>query len=292
MHQFEKAGPVVAVGVAVVLLAGCGSQAGGTAGARRPTSGAGACGVASASPSARAKDGVRITAVSAVCAEYEVTNGTGEAADVTVLFSRTGASGGAVDNVTKTVEGLAPGAVGKGRVELGGTASGVKVLRVRSVPSAEASRPNGPCPASGVLVSADEGDAAMGLRVVGLRLRNCGTADVALNGYPELQVLDVERRPVDGVQVVHGGARIASGTGADDPPRAFTLKPGEAAGSTLVWRNTTEGGAPVNAPYVRVRATPGAAPVTVTPELDLGTTGRLGVGAWVRDDAASPTPGR
>ncbi|MEU6969730.1 DUF4232 domain-containing protein [Kitasatospora aureofaciens] len=194
--------------------------------------------------------------------------------------------------MTKTVEGLAPGAVEKGRVELGGTASGVKVLRVRSVPSAEASRPNGPCPASGVLVSADEGDAAMGLRVVGLRLRNCGTAEVALNGYPELQVLDEERRPVDGVQVVHGGARIASGTGADDPPRAFTLKPGEAAGSTLVWRNTTEGGAPVNAPYVRVRATPGAAPVTVTPELDLGTTGRLGVGAWVRDDAGSPAPGR
>ncbi|MFD8703997.1 DUF4232 domain-containing protein [Kitasatospora sp. NPDC059648] len=221
-----------------------------------------------------------------------MTNGTGEPADVTVVFSRTGAGGGATDNVTKTVEGLAPGAVEKGRVELGGTASGVKVLKVRSVPSAEASRPNGPCPASGVLVSVGEGDAATGLRVVGLHLRNCGTAAVTLNGYPELQVLDEERKPVDGVQVVHGGARIATGTGADAPPQEFVLKPGEGAGSTLVWRNTTGAGDPVNAPYVRVRATPGAAPVTVTPELDLGTTGSLGVGAWVRDDAGTSASGR
>ncbi|MFJ9773231.1 DUF4232 domain-containing protein [Kitasatospora sp. NPDC101157] len=221
-----------------------------------------------------------------------MSNGTGETADVTVVFSRTDAGGGAMDTVTRTVEGLAPGAVSKGRVELGGTTSGVKVLKVRSVPSAEASRPKGPCPASGVLVSVDEGAAAMGLRTAGLNLRNCGTAEVTLNGYPALQVLDAERKPVDGVQVVHGGAEIASGTGADAPPREVVLKPGESAGSTLVWRNTTGAGDPVNAPYVRVRAMPGAAPVTVTPELDLGTTGRLGVGAWVRDEAGAPAPGR
>ncbi|MFI9363177.1 DUF4232 domain-containing protein [Kitasatospora sp. NPDC053057] len=297
MSEFEKAGPVltrhgVAAVAAVALLAGCGSQAGGTAGARQASGSAGPCGVASASPSAGAQGGVRVTAVSAACAEYEVTNGTGEAADVRVVFSRMGAGGGAVDSVTKTVEGLAPGAVEKGRVELGGTATGVKVLTVRSVPSAEASRPDGPCPASGVRVSVDEGDAAMGLRVVGLHLRNCGTAAVTLNGYPELQVLDLERKPVDGVQVVHGGARIASGTGADDPPQELVLKPGEGARSTLVWRNTTEGGTPVNAPYVRVRATPGAAPVMVVPEIDLGTTGRLGVGAWIGDDAGPSAAGR
>ncbi|MFH9353353.1 DUF4232 domain-containing protein [Kitasatospora sp. NPDC017646] len=286
MGEFEKVGALLAVALAGVLLTGCGSQAGGTAGARKATGGAGPCGVGSASPSAAAKSGVRVTAVGPVCAEYEVTNGAGEASDVTVVFSRTGASGGAVDTVTRTVEGLAPGAVGKGRVELGGMASGVKVLTVRSVPSAEAPRSDGPCPESGVRVGVDRGDAAMGLRVVGLHLSNCGTAAVTLDGYPELHVLDVDHKPVDGVQVVHGGARIASGTGADDPPREFALQPGEGARSTLVWRNTTEGGAPVNAPYLRVRATPGAAPVMVTPELDLGTTGRLGVGAWIRDDAA------
>ncbi|MFJ6776515.1 DUF4232 domain-containing protein, partial [Kitasatospora sp. NPDC091257] len=69
----------------------------------------------------------------------------------------------------------------------------------------------------------------------------------------------------------------------------------EGARTTLVWRNTTEAGAgdPLNAPYVRVRATPDAAPVTVVPEIDLGTTGRLGAGAWVPEDTndkPSPAP--
>ncbi|MBD0689773.1 hypothetical protein BG452_28310 [Streptomyces sp. CBMA123] len=280
----------VAAVVAVVLLAGCGSRVVGAAGGPSAAGSAGPCGVVSASPAAVAKDGVRITAVSPVCASYEVTNGGGEASDVTVVFSRTGASGGALDNVTRTVEGLAPGATETGRVELAGNASGVKVLQVRSVPSAEASRADGPCPASGVRVSADTGDAAMGLRVVGLHLSNCGTAAVTVNGYPELQLLDVGHQPVDGVRILRGGAEIAGGTGADDPPRAIALNPGEGARSTLVWRNTSEAGAgdPVDAPYVRVRATPGAAPVTVVPELDLGTTGRLGVGAWVREDGPPP----
>lgn len=40
----------------------------------------------------------------------------------------------------------------------------------------------------------------------------------------------------------------------------------------------------MNAPYARVWAKPGAAPVTVIPELDLGTTGRLGVGPWKKDE--------
>ncbi|MFD7450700.1 DUF4232 domain-containing protein [Kitasatospora sp. NPDC059827] len=282
-------GAVGAVAV-VVLLAGCGSQVAGVGGgpsASAAGSGsAGPCGVASASPGPVAKDGVRITAASAACAEYEVTNPGGEAADVTVVFGRTGATGGVLDNETRTVTDLAPGATAKGRVELDGKTSAVKVVKVRSVPSAEASRPDGPCPASGVRVSADDGDAAMGLRVVGLHLRNCGTATVNVNGYPELQLLDVAHKAVDGVQLLHGGAQIASGTGADDPPRPFALKPGEGARSTLAWRNTTEAGAggPVDAPYLRVRALPGAAPVMVVPELDLGTTGRLGVGAWVRED--------
>ncbi|MFD0395823.1 hypothetical protein ACFQ3Z_42310 [Streptomyces nogalater] len=36
----------------------------------------------------------------------------------------------------------------------------------------------------------------------------------------------------------------------------------------------------MNVPYVRVRAREGADPVTVTPHLDLGTTGKLGVRPW------------
>ncbi|MGW3041094.1 DUF4232 domain-containing protein [Kitasatospora sp. NPDC001159] len=308
MHQFQKSPmstgrrPIAAAALVVVaaaVLAGCGSQAAEAPAASGP---GGPCGAPPApasggvpGTSGPARDGVRITAVNSKCAEYEVTNSGGEPADVTVLFSRLSASGAALDSVTGTVTGLAPGTTEKKRIDLDGrgperpgAGPQLKIAQVRSVPSAEAPQPGGPCPASGLRVYADQGDAAMGLRVVGLLLRNCGTSTVTVNGYPQLQLLDLGHRPVDGVRILSGGAEIATGTGADTPPQEIALRPGEGARATLVWRNTTEAGEPVNAPYVRVRAVPGVEPVMVTPELDLGTTGRLGVGAWVRDDSREP----
>ena len=49
-----------------------------------------------------------------------------------------------------------------------------------------------------------------------------------------------------------------------------------------VTASAVEMGTPVNVPYVRVRAKEGADPVIVTPGLDLGTTGKLGVRPWKR----------
>ncbi|GHF83053.1 lipoprotein [Kitasatospora xanthocidica] len=336
MHQFEKSSRpltgrrpgAAAAAVAAVLLTGCGSQVTGAGGTLAPSGSAGPCGVALPSPtagaqvpSALARDGVRITAVNAACAEYEVTNRGTEPSDVTVQFGLFSPAGAVKDYVTETVAAVAPGATVKQRLDLNGTtptagpgsgaafppiepvqptrpgtgpaapgaAPQLKITKVRSVPTAEAPRPDGPCPASGLRLYADEGDAAMGLRVLGLHLRNCGTATVDLDGYPTLQLLDLEHRPVDGVRLLSGGAEIATGTGADNPPQKIALRPGEGARATLVWRNTTLDGAPENVPYVRVRATPDAAPVTVTPELDLGTTGRLGIGAWARE-SGDPRP--
>ncbi|MFE1316052.1 DUF4232 domain-containing protein [Kitasatospora phosalacinea] len=222
------------------------------------------------------------------CLEYEVTNRGAEAVDVSVLFGWSGGGERLSDNLSAVQRALAPGASVRGRLPLAGPSGssrpvpGVKVVKVRSVPTAEAPSTGGACPASGVRVYADRGDAAMGLRVVGLHLENCGTAELVLDGYPQVQVLDEAHAAVTGVAVLEGGAAIATGTGADAPARRFTVPPGGRAGSALVWRNTNDASSdPVNAPYARVRATPGAAPVMVTPELDLGTTGRLGVGAWV-----------
>ncbi|MFE6050462.1 DUF4232 domain-containing protein [Kitasatospora sp. NPDC056446] len=324
MRQFEKppapltgrrpvpAAAVIAV-TAAALLTGCGSQATGSAGSAGSAGGSGAptasvsagpCGVPSApptggaqAPEGLARDGVRITAVSPVCAEYEVTNPGTEPYDVTVLFSLAPAGPDSARNVPRTAVAVAPGATVKDRIDLPaagparpGTVPKVRILKVRSVPTAEAPHPDGPCPASGLRVYTDDGDAAMGLRVAGLHLRNCGTAAVALDGYPTLQLLDEGHRPVDGVRLQSGGAGIATGTGADNPPEKISLRPGEGARAALVWRNTTGDGTAVNAPYVRVRATPGAAPVMVVPELDLGTTGSLGVGAWAREDANAAPP--
>lgn len=299
-HPFTAA--TVAVSAAAALLTSCGTLPAGSAGSAGNAENTGTTGnsagpavttgpscrpaAPTASPQTPAGD-VQFTLSGLDCTGYEVTNhGTGPA-DVTVTLSRLNAAGQALEKLTHTVSALAPGATDRGRLALGAPGLGatpvrLKVLTVRSVPTAEAPKPDGDCPKSGLRLSADQGDAAMGLRVVGLLLQNCGTSTVTLDGYPRLQLLDLDHKPVDGIRLLSGGTEIATGTGADAPPKRFALRPGERAHSTLVWRNTTESGDPVNVPYARVRATPDAAPVMVTPEFDLGTTGRLGIGAWQR----------
>ncbi|MFJ4206121.1 DUF4232 domain-containing protein [Streptomyces sviceus] len=248
-----------------------------------------------------AEDGVKITALYAWgpesgcagvdnSADFELTNRQTETATYTLTFGFFPGSGGGVDNAEQTVEAVGPGRTVKGTVvvgERGGSApevTGVKVIKVRSVPEAEASSASGTCPESGMHLYADEGDAAMGLRVVGLHLVNCGIRPVRLNGYPKLTIQDEDHRPVDGVRILQGTDQISTGLGGDSGPKPVVLRPGEAAAAGLAWRNTTQAGEPVNAPYVRVWAKPGADPVMVVPELDLGTTGKLGVGPWRKDD--------
>ncbi|MFD4607138.1 DUF4232 domain-containing protein [Streptomyces sp. NPDC058440] len=231
-------------------------------------------------------DGLTTGSDSGISAAYEVTNESAEPLTYTVIFTFESSGGGAVTNRTETVRDVGPGKTVRGTVragELPPTAPRVthaQVLEVTKVPAGEAPADPGTCPDSGIRVSADEGDAAMGLRVVGLHLDNCGTRPYSVEGYPLLELLDDDRKPVDGVEILDGSGEITTGAGPDEQPRPVTLQPGESATAGLVWRNTTEFGTPVSVPYVRVRAKEGAAPVTVTPHLDLGTTGKLGVRPW------------
>ncbi|MFE1836745.1 DUF4232 domain-containing protein [Streptomyces sviceus] len=254
------------------------------------------------------EDGVKVTALYAWgpksgcagvdnSADFEITNQQKETATYTLTFGFLSASGGAVDNAEQTVEAIGPGRTVKGTVVVGervGNApevTEVKVIKVRSVPEAEASSASGACPESGMHLYADEGDAAMGLRAVGLHLVNCGTRPMRLNGYPKLTIQDEDHRPVDGVRILQGTDQISTGLGGDSGPQPVVLRPGEAAVAGLAWRNTTQSGEPVNAPYVRVWAEPAADPVMVVPELDLGTTGKLGVGAWRKDETHRDSAG-
>ncbi|WP_225829208.1 DUF4232 domain-containing protein [Streptomyces naphthomycinicus] len=305
----RRATSLLPVLAALLLLTACGSGHGGTPGA-------GAAAPVSRAPlTAPAVDGVRITSVtvpsaapasspgsdglsvhadplptagSRVSAAFEVTNDAAEALTYTVLFDFTTDAGEVMGNEEETVRSVAPGASVRGTVRMGVPAPGasrvtrVKVARVTKVPAAEAPPAPGRCPRSGVRLTADDGDAAMGLRVVGLRLENCGTRAYALDGYPLLELLDKDLSPVDGIRIVRGSGGISTGTGFDAPARPLVLKPGQSAVSGLMWRNTTGFGTPVDVPYVRVRAERGADPVTVTPHLDLGTTGKLAVRAWSR----------
>jgi hypothetical protein len=192
-------------------------------------------------------------------------------------------------NTWETVRDVGPGRTVRGTVRMGVLPPGaspvarVKVAEVTKVPAGEAPPAAGVCPPSGIRVTADRGDAAMGLRVVGLHLENCGTRDYTVDGYPRLELLDESREPIQGVRILQGSGGITTLPEWDERPRPVTLKPGESAVSGLVWRNTTESGTPVDVPYVRVRAKAGTGPVTVTPHLDLGTTGKLGVRPWQRE---------
>nr|BAI70389.1 lipoprotein [Streptomyces lavendulae subsp. lavendulae] len=245
-------------------------------------------------PAASGSDGSGVradplpTGDSGIAAAYEVTNGGTQALAYTILFDFTTDAGEVMANSTATVRAVGPGATVRGTVRLGAPGPGssrvtrVKVSRVTKVPAAEAPPAADVCPPSGIRVTADDGDAAMGLRVVGLQLENCGKRDYSLDGYPLLELLDKNLSPVQGVRIVQGSGGITTGTGFDEPAHPLVLKPGESALSGLMWRNTTESGDPVNVPHVRVRAKADAEPVTVTPHLDLGTTGLLAVRAWTR----------
>ncbi|MEV0690732.1 DUF4232 domain-containing protein [Streptomyces sp. NPDC050388] len=300
-----------ALAATALLLTGCGTE--------RAGAGSTGAGTAASQEGARiddpGKDGVRITSLtlpsdspsptrshlvsadrlttgsdSGVSAAYEVTNEGAEALTYSIVFTFMSGDGGAVTNQTETVRDLGPGQTVRGTVragELPPTAPRVtqaEVLEVTKVPAGEAPAEPGSCPASGIRISIDEGNAAMGLRVVGLHLDNCGTRAYTVEGYPLLELLDEGLEPVDGIEILDGSGDITTGAGPDEQPRPVTLEPGESATAGLVWRNTTEFGTPVNVPYVRVRAKEGADPVTVTPHLDLGTTGKLGVRPWEKTE--------
>lgn len=230
------------------------------------------------------------TASDTLHVRFQVTNSAARPATYTVQFEVKAASGESLTHPEVTVRNVAPGRTVSSTADItdpgARAASRVRVERVRSVPTDEVPGKGGPCPPSGVRVWADQGDAAMGLRLVGLHLQNCSTRPYRLDGFPEIQLSDEEHKPVTGVSVVNGSGGISTVPGFDGPARATTLQPGQSASSGLMWRNTVTSGDPVNVPYVRVTAKPGAQPVTVTPELDLGTTGKLGVGPWERDTAS------
>ncbi|MFZ4134841.1 DUF4232 domain-containing protein [Streptomyces koyangensis] len=168
------------------------------------------------------------------------------------------------------------------------------------VPEAAPPAPEGPpaddpgaaedCPASGFRARAAATDAAMGLRVGNVIVFNCGTETLKLKGYPVLQVLDMEREPME-TEVVEGTRRISMGP--EDPgPSPLVLEPGMSARSTLAWRywavdpHTGKGlGA-----YLRVAPDGETKPQTVEVAdggLDVGE-GVLGTTAWQYDISEAP----
>ncbi|MEV4703343.1 DUF4232 domain-containing protein [Actinoplanes sp. NPDC049316] len=140
------------------------------------------------------------------------------------------------------------------------------------------------CPPDGVRFEVGDGDAAMGLRVLGITLINCGSRTYRLNGYPSVRTLADDRTALR-IQVLHGVKKIVgSAMPWDGPPKPVVLRPGERAGTAVAWRNTYDdiSHAPVTVALVEIAPAAGRPPQLVRPDggLDLGSTGRLAVSAW------------
>ncbi|MFE7098936.1 DUF4232 domain-containing protein [Streptomyces erythrochromogenes] len=151
-------------------------------------------------------------------------------------------------------------------------------------PSAPPSASAGACPEGGVRLLEAGGDAAMGLRVEGFQLVNCGTRAYVLEGYPEVSLRDDRNGPLE-VAVQHGAAGITTGVpNIDAAPQRVTLAPGQAATWWVVWRNlVTDAAVPATTvSALEVEPRPGAPRLWLRPArpFDLGNTGRLGISPW------------
>ncbi|MBZ4318405.1 DUF4232 domain-containing protein [Streptomyces huiliensis] len=148
-----------------------------------------------------------------------------------------------------------------------------------ATPSATAA----PCPREGLRVTVGPVDGAMGLRSMAVRLDNCGTAPRTVEGHPGLRVLGEKGEALD--VAVHDDATAVARSGVPNTPaRPVTLRPGAAAVAVVLWRNTYDDTRrpPLLGRRLEVTPAPGVRAQTVEPEggVDLGSTGKLAVGAW------------
>ncbi len=138
------------------------------------------------------------------------------------------------------------------------------------------------CP-GGVLITAGPVEAAMGLRAMGIELRNCGSAPYRVEGFPAIRVLDQQRHVLD-ITIGHGSMPISAPDSYDVPPRPVTLQPGEVARARVLWRNTVDDSTrpAITGTHLTVVPAPGGPAQVLTPDggIVLGTTGRLAVNAW------------
>ncbi|MEV8443096.1 DUF4232 domain-containing protein [Actinosynnema sp. NPDC051121] len=132
-------------------------------------------------------------------------------------------------------------------------------------------------------------EAAMGLRVMTLKLTNCGTEALELHGYPSVTVLDADRQPVT-IAVGPGSFGVSRVEAFDVEPQPVTVPPGGSAVTGLLWRNTYDdtSAPPVVGEHLELAVATGQPTQVFTPvrgdgvpdTIDLGSTGRLGLRPW------------
>jgi hypothetical protein len=137
-------------------------------------------------------------------------------------------------------------------------------------------------------------DAATGLRAMGVDLVNCGTRTITLNGYPGVRLTEANGRHIK-FSLKQGVRAVAMIEEWEGPPTKVTLRPGESAVSLLVWRNITEATpeAPATATALELAVSAGQPyqDVPMQNTIDLGTTAKLAVSPWRRNESGDrPVP--
>ena len=132
------------------------------------------------------------------------------------------------------------------------------------------------CPASGARITVGPVEPALGHRAVVVKLTNCRTAPITVNGYPDVAVLNARRRTMN-VTVAHGTSYMAR----DPGPTKIRLDKGESALAAVSWSNTVEVAEDkASGTYLAVARHRGERPVVWPVDTDLGTTAKITLTAW------------
>lgn len=121
-------------------------------------------------------------------------------------------------------------------------------------------------------------DAALGHRAVIVKLTNCHSAPITVNGYPAVIVLDAGRRPMK-LTIAHGTSYMA----IDPGPSRIRLTHGQSALAVIAWSNTVEVAEDnLTGTYLAIASHTGQPPVIWPVTTDVGTTAKLTLTAWSR----------
>lgn len=146
-------------------------------------------------------------------------------------------------------------------------------------PKASRPTPTAPpstCPASGALITVGPVEPALGHRAVVLKLTNCRTTPITVNGYPAVAVLNARRHTMN-VAITHGTSYMAR----DPGPTQIRLSKGESALAAVSWSNTVEVAEDkASGTYLAVAPRRADRPVIWPVDTDLGTTAKITLTAW------------
>jgi hypothetical protein len=119
-------------------------------------------------------------------------------------------------------------------------------------------------------------EAALGHRAVVVKVTNCRSGRITVNGYPDVAVLNARRRTMT-VTVTRGTSYMA----IDPGPTRIRLDKGESAVAAISWSNTVEVAEDkASGTYLTVARRAGERPVVWPIDTDLGTTAKLTLTAW------------